>query len=124
MKKLSILTITALLGACSMLPKPNVAGTYQGELPCADCEKIEAELVLNADNTYVYNTVYFKNNKAHPFTDKGKFSWDKSKNNVIRLEQDSGSLKFQVNQGYVEVCDSEGNAVKNSKFNYKLIKTQ
>ncbi|WP_303818499.1 copper resistance protein NlpE [Actinobacillus minor] len=122
MKKIAVITLATLLGACSMLPKKNVAGTYQGELPCADCDKIQAELILNADNTYQYNTVYFKNSKEHAFTDKGKFTWDQNKSNVIRLEQDSGNLAFQVTDGYVEICDANGNVVKNSQLNYKLLK--
>lgn len=60
MKKIALVLTAGLLGACSMLPNKNVAGTYQGELPCSDCDKIQAELVLNTDNTYQYNTVYFK----------------------------------------------------------------
>ena len=60
MKKLTVIGFSALLGACSLLPQKNVAGTYQGDLPCADCEKIQAELILNTDSTYQYNTVYFK----------------------------------------------------------------
>ena len=63
MKKIALVLTAGLLGACSMFPNKNVAGTYQGELPCSDCDKIQAELVLNADNTYQYNTVYFKNGK-------------------------------------------------------------
>ena len=79
-------------------------------------------LILNADNTYQYNTVYFKNSKEHAFTDKGKFTWDQNKSNVIRLEQDSGNLAFQVTDGYAEICDTSGNVVKNSQLNYKLLK--
>ncbi|EER47364.1 putative lipoprotein [Actinobacillus minor NM305] len=122
MKKIAVITLATLLGACSMLPKKNVAGTYQGVLPCADCDKIQAELILNADNTYQYNTIYFKNSKEYAFTDKGKFTWDQNKSNVIRLEQDSGSLAFQVTDGYAEICDTSGNVVKNSQLNYKLLK--
>lgn len=122
MKKIAVITLATLLGACSMLPKKNVAGTYQGVLPCADCDKIQAELILNADNTYQYNTIYFTNSKEHAFTDKGKFTWDQNKSNVIRLEQDSGSLAFQVTDGYAEICDTSGNVVKNSQLNYKLLK--
>ena len=66
MKKLTVIGFSALLGACSLLPQKNVAGTYQGDLPCADCEKIQAELILNADSTYQYNTVYFKKGKQYP----------------------------------------------------------
>lgn len=122
MKKLAILATTAVLGACSILPQQNVAGTYKGDLPCADCEKIQAELILNNDNTYQYNTVYFKNGKAHAFSDKGKFTREKNKNDTVRLEQDSGSLLFKVTDTYAEICDADGNVVKNSPHNYKLSK--
>lgn len=40
MKKIALVLTAGLLGACSMLPNKNVAGTYQGELPCSDCDKI------------------------------------------------------------------------------------
>ncbi len=122
MKKIALVLTAGLLGACSMLPNKNVAGTYQGELPCADCDKIQAELVLNADNTYQYNTVYFKNGKQHPFIDKGKFAWDKQKSDVIRLEQDSGNLLLKVTDSYAELLDADGNPVVNTQLNYKLMK--
>lgn len=122
MKKLGIMALATLLAACSSILKSNAAGTYQGDLPCADCEKIQAELVLNADETYQYKTIYFKNGQEHPFVDKGKFTWDPNKSNVIRLGQESGGLAFQVNPNYVEICDASGNVVVNSKFNYKLTK--
>lgn len=122
MKKIALVLAAGVLSACSMMPNKNVAGTYQGDLPCADCDKIQAELVLNSDNTYQYNTVYFKNNKQHPFTDKGKFTWDKQKSDVIRLEQDSGSLLLKVTDKYAELLDADGNPVANTQLNYKLMK--
>ena len=122
MKKIALVLTAGLLGACSMFPNKNVAGTYQGELPCSDCDKIQAELVLNADNTYQYNTVYFKNGKQYPFIDKGKFTWDKQKSDVIRLEQDSGNLLLKVTDSYAELLDADGNPVVNTQLNYKLMK--
>ena len=104
MKKIALVLTVGLLGACSMLPNKNVAGTYQGELPCADCDKIQAELVLNAD------------------IDKGKFTWDKQKSDVIRLEQDSGNLLLKVTDSYAELLDADGNPVVNTQLNYKLMK--
>lgn len=122
MKKIALVLATSFLGACSLMPNKNVAGTYKGDLPCADCQKIQAELVLNADNTYQYNTVYFKNDKQHPFTDKGKFVWDKEKSDVIRLEQDAGGLFFKVTDKYAELLGADKNPVMNTELNYKLMK--
>ncbi|WP_373777767.1 copper resistance protein NlpE [Glaesserella sp.] len=120
MKKITLLALTAVLGACSLLPPKTVSGTYQGTLPCADCEKIEAELILNKDNSYQYNTVYYKNKEQHPFVEKGIFTWDANKPNVIRLNN-SGNLAVQVTKDYVEFCDANGNTVKGPN-NYKLQK--
>ncbi len=122
MKKLLLLTTVTLLGACSVLPNKTVSGTYQGTLPCADCEKIEAKLTLNADNSYQYDTVYFKNKKQHEFSEKGTFEWDKNKENVIRLDKSAGNLALHVGDNHVELCDAEGNTVKQEGVNYKLQK--
>lgn len=124
MKKIALVAFTTMLGACSLLPQKTVSGTFQGDLPCADCEKIQAELTLNADKTYRYNTIYFKNGKEHSFTDKGTYSWDKNKSDVIRLEQDSGNLALKVSENQVEICDADGNPAKsaNSYILRKVVK--
>lgn len=105
MKKLSAIALATLLEACSVLPQPSVTGTFQGDLPCADCEKIQAKLVLSENNQYQYDTVYIKNGKSYPFTDKGIYT---KENGNIRLGKDSGSLLFKVNNTQAEVCDANG----------------
>lgn len=124
MKKIVLIGFTsAILGACTLLPQKNVTGTYAGVLPCADCEKIQAKLTLNADQTYQYDTVYFKDKKEYAYRDKGTYSKEPNKPNVIRLEKASGNLAFQVSEQYVEICDPNGNTVKSGN-NYKLEKVQ
>ena len=120
MKKIVIVTAVSLLSACSSLSQKSLSGTYQGTLPCADCSKIEAKLTLNPDNTYQYNTVYYKKKDRHPFVEKGVYSWDKNKSNVIHLNN-SGNLKLLVSDEKVEICDNKGN-VANSHINYTLKK--
>lgn len=124
MKKMALLTITAFLVACSnpittSQPQP-VSGVFKGTLPCADCEKIEAELTLNDDSTYEYYTVYHKNGKEHPFTDKGNYSWDKKRKNVIRLEN-SENLAIQINETHAELCGPDGKPAEGTS-NYQLKK--
>lgn len=126
MKKIALVGFTtAMLSACSLLPQSqqSVTGTYVGELPCADCEKIQAQLTLNTDKTYQYDTIYFKDKKEYAYRDKGKYSWEPNKSNVIRLEKASGNLAFQVSDKYVEICDPNGNTTK-SNNNYKLEKVR
>lgn len=121
MKKIGFITLITLLSGCSLLPQKQISGVYQGDLPCADCEKISAKLTLNADKTYQYDTVYFKNSKSFAYSDKGTFEWDKNKANVIRLDKQSGNLALQVAENYVEICDADGNPT-HSNNNYKLQK--
>lgn len=120
MKKIALIALAVLLGACSSFTQKSVSGTFKGTLPCADCEKIEAELVLSKDNTYEYNTVYFKKGQEHPFSEKGKFTWDQTKPNVIRLES-MGNLTLQISDTHAEFCGADGTPVK-SKHSYKLTK--
>ncbi len=122
MKKIVVIGVATLLSACSMTTQ-NIAGTYKGTLPCGDCDKIEATLVLNADSSYHYSPIYFKNNIPNDYDEDGKFSWDKNKENVIVLDENSGNIKFKVGDNYVEMCDPDGNVVVSS-FNYKLRKVK
>lgn len=117
MKKTVCFALTALLSACSLLPSAQTPTTYEGTLPCVDCEKIEAKLTLYPDNRYEYQTVYFIRGQQHPFNETGQYDPKQSK--FITLEN-SGGLKLRVDQGYVEYCDHSGQSVKNA--NYKLNK--
>lgn len=118
MKKLLPLISAALLSACTLTS--SISGTYQGELPCADCEKIDAELQLNADNTYRYNTVYFKRGKTYPFSETGTFTRSGEKNEIIKLVN-SDNITLKLGEGYVELCDKEGKPIQ-TEANYKLRK--
>lgn len=121
MKKIALISLAVMLSACTqLLPGNTVSGTFKGILPCADCEKIEAELTLNKDNTYEYNTVYFKRGQEYPFSEKGKYSRDKVNSNVVHLEN-SGGLIVQVSDTHAEFCGPDGKPVQ-SKHDYRLKK--
>lgn len=122
MKKIILLSFATVLSACSTFAPKSVSGIYEGTLPCADCEKIKAKLVLNADKTYQYNTLYFKHKEQHPFTEKGIYHWDSNKKGVIRLTN-SGNLALKVSENFVEFCDADGEITKGQN-SYKLYKTK
>ncbi|MDG6881270.1 Copper homeostasis protein CutF [Phocoenobacter uteri] len=122
MKKLMVISIATLLSACSMTAN-NVAGTYQGTLPCSDCDKIEAKLVLKSDKSYIYETTYFQNKQPNEYLEKGQFEWDAKKEDVIVLDEHAGNRKFKIRDNYVEMCDQDGNVAKTG-LNYKLKKVQ
>ena len=47
-----------------------------------------------------------------------------NKPNIIRLDEKSGNLTFQINENDAEICGIDGQVVKNSNHNYKLTKTK
>lgn len=127
MKKIVLIALTTLLGACSTLSDKTISGTFKGTLPCADCQKIEAELILNADKTYQYRTVFFKRKEQHPFIEKGVYVWDQNKPNTIRLhsaKEDHNSalpdILLKISDTGVEMCDENGKVPYGN--NYKLSK--
>lgn len=124
MKKITLIAAATLLSACSTLSQPSISGIYKGILPCADCEKIEAVLVLNSDDTYEYNTVYFKRGEQSPFSEKGKFSRLPENPNIIRLEivDEQPALTLKISENNAEFCDAEGNTVQGSHYVLSKIK--
>ncbi|MDO4697534.1 MAG: copper resistance protein NlpE N-terminal domain-containing protein [Pasteurellaceae bacterium] len=117
MKKLSLVIALGLLAACSSQSDKELSGIYQGTLPCGDCEKIEAKLILKQDKTYQYHTVYHKGNIRYPFLEVGTYKWDRHKQNTIRLQVLKNQRKdiladimLKVSENEVELCDAEGNS--------------
>lgn len=127
MKKIALIALATMLGACSSLSQKTVSGTFKGTLPCADCQKIEAELILNNDSTYQYSTVFFKNKEQHPFMEKGVYLWDEKKPNVIHLQSGKANnnsalpdILLKISDTHVEMCDAEGKVPHGN--NYRLLK--
>lgn len=120
-KSLIVLSLITLLTACSSLSPKQLTGTYQGTLPCADCSKIEAELILKPNNRYEYNTVYFKQNQQRYFSDKGIFTVDNNNNKLIHLDKNAGNLSLLLEENAIEFCYPDGTKVKGS-LNHKLNK--
>ncbi|WP_452223105.1 META domain-containing protein [Lacinutrix chionoecetis] len=87
-------------------------GTYKGTMPCADCEGIATELVLNQDKTYQLKSIYLgKDNNA--FNETGTFNWNE-KGNGITLNVDgktSVNHQFQVMENKLVKLDNTGNVI-------------
>jgi len=72
----------------------DVAGTYKGVLPCADCEGMETTIELKTDSTYS-RIIKYLGKKENGFTASGKWTWING--SVISL----GSIKEGPNQYFV-----------------------
>jgi uncharacterized lipoprotein NlpE involved in copper resistance len=99
----------------------NWVGDYKGVLPCADCEGIETELELKADNTYELSEEYL-GKQSNEFKAKGIFSFDADQSNVITLDEQGQKRKFFIGDNFVELRDMQTGKALDTKLNYKLIK--
>jgi uncharacterized lipoprotein NlpE involved in copper resistance len=86
-------------------------GTYKGVTPCADCEGIETELILNKDLTYAIRTKYLGKGDGKIFEEKGNFVWDKT-GGIIKLEGLKGRpSQYKVGENRLIQLDMEGNII-------------
>ena len=79
-------------------------GTYEGVLPCADCEGILTTLTLAADGRYVISRAWLGRGDA-VLTEEGGFSWTDDGRNVVLDGQDPGGYK--VGESRVWVLDDD-----------------
>jgi copper homeostasis protein (lipoprotein) len=84
------------------------AGIYQGILPCADCEGIKTQIVLNKDLSYVLETQYLgKDEKI--FQAKGTFKWNEE-GSKITLDNTEKQI-YQVGENRLFHLDKDGNRI-------------
>lgn len=93
----------------TLIKEEIIKGTYQGVLPCADCEGIQFELTLNADKTYELKQTYLGKKETLADTFKGNYSLQ---DNIIKLDglKDMSNL-FEMEINQLRYLDAEGNEV-------------
>lgn len=85
------------------------AGTYEGDLPCADCEGIKTTFVLNSDNTYTLTSEYVgTTNKTE---EKGNVTWSADGNQISITTKDGQTFKYMVGENQLIQLDQEGNKI-------------
>jgi uncharacterized lipoprotein NlpE involved in copper resistance len=86
-------------------------GTYKGIMPCADCEGIETEVILNIDLTFIIKTKYIGKNEGKVLEENGNFVWDKN-GNTINFEGIKGKpSQYKVGENRLIQLDMEGNII-------------
>lgn len=99
------------------------SGIYSGVLPCADCEGIETELIINEDGTYKLTTSYMGVKDSMSETIEGKFVWQED-GNSIKLEgiaEGSRSPFFKIEENSVRYLDMEGNKIEGELENFYIL---
>lgn len=84
------------------------SGTYEGELPCADCEGIKTILTINEDNTYVMKETYLGKDNV-PKESKGTFNWDEKGQKIIF--SDDERPPYFVGENTLTQLDEKGNKI-------------
>lgn len=83
-------------------------GVYQGVVPCADCEGIKTQITLNANLTYIKETLYLGENDQVE-REEGKFEWG-SGGKEITLG--NGGQRYLVGENRLFHLDREGNRIQ------------
>jgi len=101
---------------------PQWAGTYEGTVPCADCEGIETRLTLYRAMTYRLVTRYL--GKSDELVDKrGKFNIDAT-TSIATLEGiENGPSQYLLGKNKVTQLDMQGEMSPGSQTNqYQLMR--
>ncbi|MDR0542850.1 MAG: copper resistance protein NlpE [Dysgonamonadaceae bacterium] len=82
-------------------------GTYEGVVPCADCEGIKTVITIKYDGTYAMKFSYLgKNNTV--YEKSGSYKWDKSGQVIILEGIENGPDKYFVGENHIRQLDMNG----------------
>ncbi len=85
-------------------------GTYQGVLPCADCEGIRTTLRLDEDGSYQISYVYLGKDEERAFSSSGEYHWDTG-GQVITLTGEDEPGQYFVGENILWKLDREGQRI-------------
>ncbi len=96
------------------------SGTYQGILPCADCEGIKTQLSLNKDLSYILETQYLgKDEKV--FQTTGTFKWNDAGS---KITLDNSEQMYQVCENRIFQLDKDGNRITGEIANKYILQME
>ncbi|QEC40731.1 copper resistance protein NlpE [Pseudobacter ginsenosidimutans] len=90
----------------------DLAGEYEGTLPCADCEGIKTTLNLNKDSLFTLKEEYLGKKSPAAFNSKGKWVVHK---NTITLQFDKElqdrRVQYKAGENKLWLLDQEGKEI-------------
>lgn len=93
-------------------------GTYEGELPCADCEGIKTIITINPDNTYTTKEIYL-GKSATPKETNGTFKWDDKGQRIIF--SDANRHSYFVGENTLTLLDKDGEKITGDLESFYLM---
>lgn len=98
-------------------------GTYKGILPCADCNGLEVELVINENSTFCIKTKYEgKGDKV--FMQKGSFTWNEKGNTIILTDIKNAPNQYFVGEKMLTQLDLSGKKITGSLADEYILSKQ
>ena len=92
-------------------------GTYNGILPCADCDGLQVSLTLTGGNYTIQSTKLGK--KQENKQDSGVYRTTTDKQ-YLQLDNNAGNLTFQIGNGYLELRRPDGEKLDPSQPDEKF----
>lgn len=102
---------TTIDGAHNSQNSLDYAGTYTGELPCADCEGIETQITLNEDGTFAKKMTYLGKGDNASFEEKGNYTWNTA-GQLITLEGHKVPNQYFVGENTLTQLDIKGQKIE------------
>ncbi|WP_432671634.1 copper resistance protein NlpE [Flavobacterium sp. SM2513] len=97
-------------------------GTYEGTLPCVDCDGIYTELILNNNNTYILHTTKLMDDTESKNTSEGNYQWDES-GSIVALSNKGLTINYKVGENMVTLLNQNREPMPESAIaNYTLLK--
>lgn len=93
---------------------PNVIGTYQGTLPCADCPGTDYQISLFDDHTFSELVAY---QGSYQGTHEGVASvvtgtWKQTSDSTVMIQKKTDSSSFLASEGKLLLLDTKGKRIE------------
>lgn len=98
-------------------------GTYKGILPCADCNGLEVELVINENSTFCIKTKY-EGRGDKVFMQKGSFTWNEKGNTIILTDIKNAPNQYFVGEKRLTQLDLSGKKITGSLADEYILSKQ
>jgi len=98
-------------------------GTYEGIIPCADCEGISTSIQLNSDLTYILKVSYLGVKKSTSTEKKGRFSWQSDGLCIVLEGIENAPNQYMIGENKIFQLDIQGKRIQgNLAAKYELLK--
>lgn len=99
-------------------------GTYQGTLPCADCEGIKTRLTLMESGEFDRRRTYLGKEETGR-SDSGTFQWNDAGSEITLSPVEGAPISYQVGENRLFQLDREGNRITGELADaYVLVKNR